>query len=210
MAFVHGATCEEHVTDQVILLDLIARHVGPDPYILDATWGSGSIWQGLPWYPQERLDSRPMPNVTCVGDFLHMPSEWTARFNLVVWDPPHDTERGKRSRYASRFGATEPSVQHALSIAHLFRPFLVEAHRVLNKQGVILVKVMDGVHRGKLNYVIADFILAVRNQSGLRECDRRLKVESRAATMDNWQGKQIHHSRTDYVYWIVVKKGLPC
>lgn len=194
-------------TDQDCLRDLIPLHALPNPRILDTTFHTGRMWVGLPWQPHERMDCYPYPNVTTVGDFRSMPADWTETFDIVVFDPPHDTERGVTSRLASRYGGREQGMQHAENIAHLFPPFLAEAKRVLRPKGVILAKLMDGTHRGRMQWVEHLFLSAVDEVPGLVACDRKVKIEGRAATQNNWQGKQVHHCRTDYVFWMVVRKG---
>jgi hypothetical protein len=196
-----------HGSDQDCLRDLIELHAPSEPAILDVTYGAGRMWRGLPWQPVERVDSRPLPNLTWVGDFRHLPVEWNERFDLVVFDPPHMTDAGRNSRYAERFGASVESVQGHADIGHLYRPFLREARRVLRPGGIILAKIADQVHRGVMRWQMVDFILATRETAGLTPCDRQIKDEPRASTLrgHNWQIQR--HTRRAEVFWVVVRKG---
>lgn len=196
-----------HGPDQRCLEELILLHAPPNPVILDATYGSGRFWRGLPWYPVERVDCRNLPTLTWVGDFRHLPIDWTGRFDIVVFDPPHMTEAGKNSRYIARFGAGVEPVQHQGDISHLFRPFLREAHRVLRPGGIILAKISDQVHRGKMRWQLVDFVVAAREIRGLTPCDRQIKDEPRASTLvgHNWAIQR--HTRRSDVFWVVVRKG---
>lgn len=196
-----------HGSDQDCLRDLIPLHARPNPIILDVTYGAGRIWRRLPWQPVERVDCRPLPNLTWVGDFCFLPLEWSARFDIVVFDPPHITEAGRTSRYVERFGASVETVQHSADIVHLYRPFLREAHRVLKPGGVVLAKIGDQVHRGVMRWQVVDFVLAARETPGLTACDRQIKDEPRASTLygHNWRIQR--HARRAEVFWLVVRKG---
>lgn len=193
-------------TDQDCIRDLRTLHVPPIERCLDATWGKGNVWRGLPWYPDERLDIRPLPGITLQGDFRSMPDDWTKRFGWLLFDPPHDTERGKNSTYRERFVGDSPDFQHAANIEHMFAPFLSEAYRVLVPRGIILAKIMDNTHRGRMQWMVKAFLNAVEAQPGLRACDRKILINTGAADQDNYEG-EIRHTRTDYVYWICVRKG---
>lgn len=195
-------------TDQDCLRQLLELHAAPKPHILDVTYGKGALWRGLP-LPEERLDVRALTGLTCRGDFRALPTEWTARFDVVVFDPPHFPEIGARSRYADRFGATEDAagLAHAPDITHLFAPFLREAKRVLRPNGIILAKLIDIVHRGAMRWQVWDFVDAARGTPGLTPCDRLIRVDEHAATLTghNWQ-RQYHLRRAD-CFWVVVRKG---
>lgn len=173
-------------TDPESLADLIEMHAPRNPRILDVTYGSGTIWQGVPWQPEVRVDVRPLPNVDYVGDFrdlrhlaypsrpadrcLYLPDE---HFGVVVFDPPHIPEAGKKSRHAERFGLlADDSLAHAADITHLFEPALCEAKRVLAPGGVVLVKVINIVHRGVYRHQVAAFVQAC-TKVGLRLCQQR-------------------------------------
>ena len=194
-----------HGSDQDCLRDLIPLHAPANPTILDATYGAGRLWRGLPWHPDERVDCRPLPEVTWVGDFRHLPVEWTQRFDIVVFDPPMIPDAGVNSRYIERFGVG--MLDHSPSIAPLFAPFLREAKRVLRPQGIVLAKLADIVHRGQYQWHGVDFVAAVRAIRGLTACDMLIKDEPRAATLrgHNWQIQR--HTRRCHCYWFVARKG---
>jgi len=199
-----------HGTDQDCLKALLTLHASSaNPVILDTTFGYGSMWKGMPaqWQPVERLDRRPLPGVTKIGDFRKMPRAWTNKYDVVVFDPPHRTESGKTSLFADRYGLLDESVAHAPDISHLFAPFLRQANRVLRPNGIILAKLIDVVHRGVMHWQIKDFLVAVDNMPGLVACDRQIKDEPKAKNLNNWSAGAVRHNRCDYVYWIVVRKG---
>ena len=197
-----------HGTDQDCLRKLIPLHVVPDPVVLDSTWGRGRMWKGLDVRPTERMDCRPdMPDLTYVGDFRKMPEEWTDRFDLVVFDPPHMAEAGRNSAHADRFGSLVAGMGHVPDITHLYAPFLLEARRVLRPNGVILAKLIDTVHRGHFRFQATDFVIAVRAMRGLTACDYIVKDEERASTMTGHNWQIAHHTRRAHCFWFVVRKG---
>ena len=46
-------------TDAQRIDRLLALHAAPNPRILDASYGHGRLWRGLPCYGRVRMDIRP-------------------------------------------------------------------------------------------------------------------------------------------------------
>jgi methylase of polypeptide subunit release factors len=167
------------------------------------------MWRGLTYSPW-RNDHDVAMEADSHHDFRELPEEWTGSFDVVIFDPPHITEAGANSRYARHFGTNQDLVQHTPDIAHLYRPFLSQAARVLKKKGLVLAKLIDQVHRGRYRHQLVDYVLAVRETPGLVACEMLIKEEGRAENMvgHNWQ--VIHHTRRSHCYWQVAKKGYRC
>lgn len=190
------------------------------PRILDVTYGDGGIWAGQEWRPLIRMDRRALPGVNVVGDFrdlmhvadaqhpemavLHLPS---AAFDVVVFDPPHAPEGGANSRWASRFGTTDESVQHVPDITHLYPPFLEEARRVLKPNGIILAKLCNVVHRGKMRWQVDRFVRAAEATPGLTACDYKIVPAERSRTLTGHNWENCRHCRRNDVHWLVVRRG---
>lgn len=189
--------------DQECISQLLTLHTRPDARIVDVTYGEGRMWEGLPYKPMRFL-----------GDFRELPQEWTRQWDVVVFDPPHVTEAGKKSRYYTRFDTGHVELANKADISHLFLPFLLEAHRVLGPRGIVLAKISDQVHRGRYRWQMVDFITAVRQTQEMPElqprfnpCDMQIKEERRAETLTGSNWERVRHTRRAHVYWIVVRKG---
>jgi hypothetical protein len=82
------------VTDLHLVRALLGLHAVPNPRILDASYGHGGIWRGLPYQPT-RLDARALDDVDIVGDWNDLASLFApASCDVVVWDPPHVSDAG--------------------------------------------------------------------------------------------------------------------
>lgn len=214
-------------SDPDVLEELIHLHAPrcgyfaePDdesPAILDLTYGRGAFWTGLRWSPVTRLDRRPLPGVSHVGDFrdlmhvrdIHTGDRESLRggfYDVVVFDPPHNAESGKNSRLGDRFGLEDESVQHVPDISHLFAPVLQQASLVLRRNGIVIAKLIDGIHRGRMRWQVADFVSAARRTAGMTACDRKIVPnDASGMTGPNWDN--VRHLRRNDVFWIVVRRG---
>jgi hypothetical protein len=113
--------------------------------ILDVTFGSGRFWPGpVPKY-MTGLDLDPARAPHVVGDFRALPFA-DGSFDLVIFDPPHLSYTGKRSRMGARFGGWKNHAEMRAGIAAGCR----EAWRVA-RLGVI-VKVTDHVQASRFIY----------------------------------------------------------
>lgn len=190
-------------------MQLLQLHAVPGPRILDLTYGRGRMWRQLAYTPW-RNDLNPELETDSHYDFRALPDEWTETFDVVVFDPPHNAEVGANSRYAQHFGSRQPELLHAPDITHLFAPTLAQAVRVLKRHGVMLTKIIDGVHRGRYRHQYVDYVVAVRATPGLTACEPLIKEERRAETMTGHNWQVVHHARRAHTYWAVAKKGSRC
>ena len=72
------------VTDLHLIRALLGLHAVPNPRILDASYGRGAIWRGLPYKPT-RLDARALDDVDVVGNWNELASLFApASFDVVV------------------------------------------------------------------------------------------------------------------------------
>jgi hypothetical protein len=154
------------VTDLHLVRALLGLHAVPNPRILDASYGRGGIWRGMPYKPT-RLDARALADADIVGDWDELASLFApASFDVVVWDPPHVSDGGSgivgHGDWGDRYGTLTPGLK-GRTIAPLFAPFLEAARAVLQpRTGVVLAKVADQVHCGDHQWQFIDLVLAGR------------------------------------------------
>jgi hypothetical protein len=196
-------------SDAAILAQLIGLHYYHEPITLDATWGRGAIWRGCAYQPTTRFDQRPMPDVDVVGEWDQLPRLFEpASFQLVVWDPPHQTDGGERAfskgTWSNAYGTA--LIRGHDNISHLYPTFLASARHVLTTNGMLLAKIADQVHAGEQQLQAVDLVLAART-AGWTVCEMVPKMRQPTPNDPRWR-RQLH-IRKAWSYWICAHPG-PC
>ncbi len=176
--------------------------------ILDATVNAGRFWLESS-RPVVGLDLKREYAPDVVGDNMGMPFR-DACFDVVVYDPPHIPNQGKdKSKdFNTRFGLVLRSpARNGYNLSHLYRPFAVEAWRVLRPEGVLFCKIADYVHNHSLQWAHVELIQAAA-QVGFRPCDCIVKVRKGPIVDPKW--RVAHHSRRQHCYWLVFRKSDKC
>jgi hypothetical protein len=181
---------------------LIGLHYYHEPITLDATWGRGVIWRGCAYQPTTRFDQRPMPGVDVVGEWQDLPRLFEpASFQLVVWDPPHQTDGGERafSKGAWSDGYGTNLIRGFSNITHLYPGFLQACRDVLAADGMLLCKIADQVHHGEQQLQAVDLVVAAR-AAGWTVCEMVPKMRQPTPNDPRWR-RQLH-IRKAWSYWI--------
>ena len=129
-------------------------HLGyltPDMVVLDATYGKGRFWNV--WKPETLIksDIEDLPDLDMQADVRNLPFEDGA-LDCVVIDLPYK-ENGSGGSHASdeAYGVAD-SWQGYGARTKMYAGALTEAHRVMKRGGVALVKVMDQVVGGRVSW----------------------------------------------------------
>lgn len=202
-------------SDQQALRNLLMLHAVPDPRILDVTHNAGRMWQRTGYAPH-RLDRNPSLKeqglIDTVADFRSLPFE-PASFDVIVFDPPHIADAGKNGitggseSWGARFGTDGQDVHGQASVSHLFRPFLVEAKRVLVPgSGIVLAKIADQIHGGMYQWQHADLKDAAL-QEDMTPCDLMLTVHMNRGGLNDPRWKHVYHVRQVHCYWMVIRNA---
>jgi hypothetical protein len=199
-------------SDAGIVGQLLGLHYAQVPSLLDASWGGGRLWRGCPYQPTTRLDRRAMPEVDVVGDWDHLGELFQPHaFEVVVWDPPHQTDGGVHALggdWPAAYGTAGLDVQRRPNINHLYAPFLEAARAVLQPTaGTVLVKIADQTHNGVQHLQAVDFVLACR-ASGWTVCEMVPKMRRPGPLDPKWR-RQLH-VRKAWSYWICAHPGPRC
>lgn len=195
--------------DPEVLQGLLESHAAPGALVVDATANSRKMWRGVEHACRVvHLDVDPKFSPDVVGDFLRLPVRGGA-VDVLVWDPPHlpvaaGSERSHKGM-KSDYGLAR-SV-HGDNVAAYFAPFLLEARRVLSPDGVLLAKLKDYVHNHRYQWMLVDFVNAVRSTDGLTACDIRIKRDPCGGNLKSGRWKNAHHARQVHSWWIVVRRG---
>jgi len=199
-------------SDAEDLNQLIGLHYYHEPITLDATWGRGAIWRGCPYQPTTRFDQRPMPGVDVVGEWRDLPRLFApSSFQLVVWDPPHQTDGGERAftkgTWSAAYGTADSALRGFNNISHLYAGFLEAARQVLVAEGMLLAKVADMVHQSVQQLQAVDLVVAAR-AAGWTVCEMVPKMRRPTPNDPRWR-RQLH-IRKAWSYWICAHPGARC
>jgi len=190
-------------------LDILLRlHAPPSPTILDCTWGRGVMWRKITLQPHIKTDRQILDGVNCVADFRALPFQKDS-VDVIVFDPPHlpaDADSPRSSKILSGPYGTGPPGDN---VSRLFDPFLQEAKRVLQPEGIILAKIADLVHNHRYQWQHVSFIEAAR-RSGMTPCDCLIKVNSPSGNLISGKWRTQYHLRKAHCYWIVVRNSHRC
>lgn len=180
----------------------------PPRDILDATVNKGRFWN-VSRRKVVGMDINPAYNPDILADNTDMPCE-DESFDVVVYDPPHIPNQGrdKSKDFQDRFGLVVKSPgELGYNLTHTFKPFLLEAHRVLRKNGVLFCKIADYVHGHRYQWAHIEMVNAAA-QIGFTPCDCIIKIRKGPITDPRW--KNAHHARRQHCYWLVFRKSNKC
>lgn len=196
-------------TDQEALVTLLGIHAVPEHRILDVTSNRRRIWRGLP-YQVHYSDVDPRWHAAgladTVADFRALPFP-DASFDVIVIDPPHRPDEGDGAFRDQEFGGQH---MRGPNVASLFRPFLLEAKRVLVPDtGIVLAKIANIVHSCRYQDQARMFKNAAE-ELGMTHCDEALTIVYSRSAMKGARRRHVYHVDSVHCYWIVLRNGKGC
>ncbi len=179
------------------------------PRILDVTYNTGKIWKGTNYKPV-RMDIDSDLDLDVVGDFKNIPFS-DSFFQVIIFDPPHlPSDIGGSSIWRDKYNTPRfDEGRKKDNVSALFKPFLLEAKRVLTEDGIVLAKIADLVHNHRQQWQQVDFVNAVR-EVGMTPCDMMIKCDPKAGNLKSSKWKNVNHLRKNHCYWIVVRNSKRC
>lgn len=191
--------------------DILTMYVPPPAKVLDMTYGNGVFWKEVKGaYKVTKNDLDPDRGTTH-EDLTHLPASWGKRFDCVVLDPPYlllggiktlkdSIDRGYKNK--SRAGAEGEKSSYIGVVERLYASGIIEAHRVLKRSGIIIVKCMDQVYSGQQQW-LSQKICDLLSILGFRVEDMFVYVSANTPTMRHEYQK---HARRNHSYWIVARR----
>jgi SAM-dependent methyltransferase len=177
--------------------------------VVDVTANRRRMWKGVKWSGAVTwcdLDPAMAPDV--VADFRALPFD-DASVDVLVFDPPHlpmaAGSVASLSQMKEDYGLA--GAPKADNVESYFRPFLHEACRVLRPDGVVFAKLKDYVHNHRYQWMLVEWILAVRETEGLTPCDLIVKRDPCGGNLKSGRWIKSHHVRNAHCWWVVVRKG---
>ena len=176
--------------------------------ILDATVNGGRFWRGSK-RPVIGLDNEFSHRPQIAADNTRMPFR-NQFFDVIVYDPPHIPNQGRDNQkdFHERFGLGGKSPKEmGYTFTHTYPPFVGEAYRVLQDEGILFCKIVDYVHHHRYQWAHVELIEAAR-KAGFLACDCIIKARKGPIVDPRW--KKAHHTRRQHAYWLVFRKSKKC
>lgn len=171
----------------------------------DLTYGKGGFWRNLP-EPTYKFDIDPQYDNVVRCDSSNTPLE-PKSVNSVIFDPPFLTYIKNGRQHGSGNMIMAKQFSGYWSIDQLNKHYLdtiLEANRILNNKGILIVKCQDIIHNHKLNCTHADVINWAKS-SGFRLKDMFILLAKHRLPSPNRGGKQ-QHARVWHCYFLVFEK----
>jgi tRNA G10 N-methylase Trm11 len=141
-----------------VFADLLRLHVPVGSRVADVTYGQGAFWRDVPAGEYLLSASDLKTGVDCT----RLPYA-DGSFDALVLDPPYmeglyrpaagqlagsGTHAAFRSRYSTG-AASDAGPKYHEAVLDLYRRAGIEAHRVLRRRGIFIVKCQDEVSAGR-------------------------------------------------------------
>ena len=188
-----------HNSQDSVLKAIRNLYLPKGPY-LDPTYSKGLIYKsGAMPYPVHRSDLVPQyPSVTQT-DCRNL-SFNKGSVPSIMFDPPFTVAAGKKSIIGNRFSSPET----ILELHAFYSAAVKEFHRVLERGGILVVKIMDTVSSGK-QHRNTFRIWDCATYYGLIDQDWLICPNKSTLVGHNW-GRQVHAQKT-HVNWLVFQKA---
>ena len=189
-----------------ILQNILDLYVPSRKIDCDPTFSKGGFYQGTGIQkPQYRFDISPIAGVV-YADCRSLPLR-SDTLNCIVFDPPFLATTGQSLASAGnnnvinkRFGVY-PSEKE---LHQLYVSSLLEFHRILKENGILIFKCQDKVSSGK-QYMSHVFIMNEAVKAGFYPKDLFILL-ARNRIMAHWQEKNQKHARKFHCYFWVFQK----
>jgi tRNA G10 N-methylase Trm11 len=179
-----------------VVLNLYAKD---DFKIADVTYGNGNFWKKV---DTDKYDLYPSDLKSGI-DFRHLPYV-DETFDMVVIDPPymHSSSTPIIETLDSTYRNNKRGGWGTNFVYSLYKDGMTEAKRVLNKNGILLIKCQDQVESGKNNF---DHIVIYNMAMELNFLAEDLFVLTRIGQPMMRHSYQLHARKNHSYLWVFRK-----
>jgi tRNA G10 N-methylase Trm11 len=191
--------------DQSYIIKSIMELCGIDRFGADLTYGNGGFWKELP-QPLLKFDLDPQTPDTILANSMLLPLG-QACVKSIMFDPPFLTYIKQGREHNSVMGKRFSGYWRYEELEEHYRGTITEAHRVLERGGIFVVKCQDIIHNHKMHsthinvvnwaagmFRLKDlFVLSAKHRMPMPEKDGEKKRVQKHA--------RVHHS-----YFLVFEK----
>lgn len=195
--------------DPLVLQTMLDFYAPEGGVAVDVTANRRRMWAGVNWPGTVTyMDADPDMCPDVVADFRAIPLA-DASVNVLIFDPPH-----LPAAAGSPASDTQMCEDYGLrmavrgdNVSAYFAPFLAEAARVLKPGGLVFAKLKDYVHNHRYQWMLVDWVCAVRATPGMTPCDLIIKRDPCGGNLKSGRWQKVHHVRNAHCWWAVVRKG---
>ena len=189
-----------------IIRNILSLHVPGGKIDCDPTFSIGGFYKGTGIEaPELRFDIAPQAEGVIQTDARHLPLEDDS-ISCMMFDPPFLATTGKSLREGKgniinrRFGVFSSEDE----LFRFYRDALVEAHRVLKPDGILIFKTQDKVSSGK-QYWSHVFVMNEAVKAGFYPLDLFILL-AKARLVADWQARNQKTARKYNSFFWVFKK----
>jgi len=191
--------------DQTEIIQSIMHLCGIARFDVDLTYANGGFWKKLP-HPVLKFDIDPQTPDTTQANSMSLPLGHEC-VSSIMFDPPFLTYvkqgRDHDSVMAKRFGGYwryEELETH-------YKGTLLEAHRILTKRGILVIKCQDIIHNHKMHCTHLNIMKWADGKFRLKDlfiltAKHRMPMPSK----EGEQGRVQKHARVHHSYFMVLEK----
>lgn len=191
--------------DQNYIINSIMGLCDIERFDVDMTYGNGGFWKTLP-QPKMKFDLDPQTVDTIKANSMALPLGQNC-IDSIMFDPPfltyikagreHNSVMGKRFSGYWRYDELE---MH-------YRGTMAEAHRVLRKGGVFVMKCQDIIHNHKMHSThinVVNWAAGMFRLKDLFVLAAKHRMPMPESTTENKRKQK--HARVHHSYFLVLEK----
>lgn len=183
------------------IMDLCKIH----QFDADVTYGNGGFWKELP-HPKMKFDLDPQTQDTIEANSMFLPIDQCS-IDSMMFDPPFLTYIKKGREHESVMGKRFSGYWRYDELEMHYRGTIFEAHRVLKKRGILVIKCQDIIHNHKMHCTHANIIKWSEGMFRLKDlfilaAKTRMPIPQTEGTKKKVQ----KHARIHHSYFMVMER----
>lgn len=175
---------------------IFSLYVPEQSVVADVTYGRGVFWKNINkdkykvYFSDISIDGTDFRNLPCPDN----------KFDCLLLDPPY-MHGGKTVKESLNRCYRNENTSHE-SIIRLYAGGLLEAHRVLKRLGVVIIKTQDEIESGKQKFSHIE-VMDLMRLFGFELMDLFVLVQDHDPLI---RQKVQHHARKNHSYGLVGRK----